>query len=119
MEANPRRALTLREMALTVSLSIPRLRLLLKAATGMSPTKYFKSLKMQEAKSLLETTFLPVKQITARIGIKDVSHFVRDFKKAYGMSPAQYREWHHSASRPIDHITGARNGQQTSGLANK
>ena len=95
MEANPRRALSLREMASTVNLSVPRLRLLFKSATGMSPTQYFKLLKMQEAKMLLETTFLNVKQIAARIGIKDVSHFVRDFKKAYGMPPTQYREWHH------------------------
>ncbi|MBA2732238.1 MAG: helix-turn-helix transcriptional regulator [Acidobacteria bacterium] len=110
MEANPRRALSLREIASTVNLSASRLRLLFKAATGMSPTQYFKLLKMQEAKSLLETTFLTVKQIAARIGIKDVSHFVRDFKKAYGMSPIQYRKWCHSASRPADRITNARIG---------
>ncbi|HEX8847756.1 MAG TPA: AraC family transcriptional regulator [Pyrinomonadaceae bacterium] len=109
MEANPRRALSLREMALTVNLSVPRLRLLFKAETGMSPTQHFKWLKMQEAKSLLETTFLNVKQIAANIGIKDVSHFVRDFKKAYGMSPAQYRERHYSTFRQVDRITDARN----------
>jgi transcriptional regulator GlxA family with amidase domain len=110
MEGNPRHSLSLREMALTVNLSVSRLRLLFKAATGMSPTQYLKLLKMQEAISLLETTFLPVKQIAARIGIKDASHFVRDFKKAYGISPTQYRERHHDASRSADRITNERNG---------
>jgi transcriptional regulator GlxA family with amidase domain len=110
LEGNPHRALSLREMALTINLSVPRLRLLFKAATGMSPTQYFKLLKMRKAKSLLETTFLTIKEIAAGIGIKDVSHFVRDFKKAYGMSPAQYRESFHSTSRPTDRLTGSRNG---------
>jgi len=110
LEGNPYRALSLREIALTVNLSVSRLRLIFKAATGMSPTQYFKLLKMQEAKSLLETTFLPVKQIAAKIGTKDASHFVRDFKKVYGMSPTQYRKRHHSASRTADRITKARIG---------
>jgi transcriptional regulator GlxA family with amidase domain len=110
MEANPSHPLSLSQMALTINLSIARLRLLSKAATGMSPTQYGKLLKMQEAKSLLETTFLNVKEISARIGIKDASHFVRDFKKAYDMSPTQYRRWHHGKSRPPTRITDERNG---------
>ncbi|HUQ32720.1 MAG TPA: helix-turn-helix domain-containing protein [Pyrinomonadaceae bacterium] len=110
MESNPHRALSLREMALTVNLSVSRLRLIFKTATSMSPTQYFKSLKMQEAKSLLDTTFLTVKQIAAKIGTRDASHFVRDFKKAYGLSPAQYRKQHHSASPTADLTTKAHNG---------
>lgn len=96
MEANLRRALSLRELAASVNLSVSRLRLMFKAATGTSLTHYFKLLRMQAATSLLETTFLPVKQIAARVAINEVSHFVRDFKKAYGRSPTQYREWHHT-----------------------
>ena len=57
----------------------------------MSPIKYLKLLRMEKAKHLLETTFLSVKEITYRVGINDDSHFVRDFKKAYGTAPTQYR----------------------------
>jgi hypothetical protein len=46
---------------------------------------------MQRAKELLETTFLSVKEIRTTIGINDHSHFIREFKKSYGMTPAQYR----------------------------
>src|SRR5947209_1199610 len=95
MEKNPCRALSLRELAASINLSVSRLRLLFKAVTGISLIQYSKLLRMQEAKSLLETSFLPVKQIVARTGFNDVSHFVRDFKKAYGMTPKQYREWYH------------------------
>ena len=46
---------------------------------------------MQRAKELLETTFLSVKEIRNNIGVNDHSHFIREFKKSYGMTPAQYR----------------------------
>jgi transcriptional regulator GlxA family with amidase domain len=82
MEANPCRTLSLSEMASTVNLSVARLRLLFKAATGMSPTQYFKLLRMQDAKSILEATFLPIKQIAARVGCNDVSLW-------YGSSPSK------------------------------
>ena len=48
-------------------------------------------LKMQEAKRLLETTFLTVKEVAHHVGLGDESHFVRDFKRLYGHSPGQHR----------------------------
>jgi transcriptional regulator GlxA family with amidase domain len=84
--------LNLKDVARAVSLSTPRLRYLCKAETGMTPARYLKAMRMQEARRLLETTFLSVKQVAAEIGIRDVSHFVRDFKKAYGLTPTQHRE---------------------------
>ena len=47
---------------------------------------------MKEAAVLLSTTFLSVKEIMARVGFSDESHFVRDFKKIYGMTPTEYRK---------------------------
>jgi AraC-like DNA-binding protein len=46
---------------------------------------------MQQAKDLLEATFLSVKEIMNIVGIRDDSHFVRDFKKTYGATPTQHR----------------------------
>ncbi len=57
----------------------------------MSPIKYLKLLRLEKAKHLLETSFLSVKEITYQVGINDESHFVRDFKKAYGNAPGQHR----------------------------
>lgn len=85
------------EIASAVNLSLAHLRYLFKAETGMSPAQYLRSLRMQEAEKLLKTTFLSVKEVMHRIGVRDESHFTRDFKKAYGMSPAQYRTHHHKA----------------------
>jgi AraC-like DNA-binding protein len=46
---------------------------------------------MEHAKRLLETTFLSVKQVMTEVGATDESHFVRDFKAHYGVSPTRFR----------------------------
>jgi transcriptional regulator GlxA family with amidase domain len=79
------------ELAHRVNLSPSRLCHLFKIETGMAPLQYQKALKMEKARHLLETTFLSVKQIMKTVGIRDESHFVRDFKRHYGLSPLAYR----------------------------
>src|SRR5829696_4401941 len=91
MRENLHRELPLSEIAQFVNLSSWRLCHLFKAETGTSPTHYLKWLRMQRAKDLLETTFLSVKEIRDKVGVRDESHFVRDFKGFYGLSPMQYR----------------------------
>ncbi len=79
------------EVAKELNISPSRLRKLIKVATGVSPGRYVKRLRMRQAQQLLETTFMSVKQIMAKVGCNDQSHFVRDFKLAFGVSPTQYR----------------------------
>jgi predicted transposase len=57
---------------------------------------------MQQAAILLTTTFLSVKEIVRRVGLTDESHFVRDFKRLYGMTPSEYRN---DAFLPSDSTT--------------
>lgn len=78
-------------LAAMLNLSPSRLRHLIKAQTGSSPCSYVRSQRIQLSAQLLETTWLSVKQITERVGYRDSSHFVRDFKTEYGVSPRQYR----------------------------
>ena len=82
---------SLSEMAQFVNLSPSRLRYLFKTEVGMAPAQYLKTFRMQQARELLTTTFLSVKEIIRRTGINDQSHFIREFKKSYGLTPAQYR----------------------------
>ncbi len=91
IDFNRNPALTFKEFAKTVNLSVPHLRRVFKAETGESFARYFKALRMRKAKELLATTFLGVKQIALKTGFGDVSHFVRDFKKDYGITLTEYR----------------------------
>lgn len=94
MQEDLRRKFIPGEIAAAVNLSLAHLRYLFKTETGMSPAQYLRSLRMQEAGRLLRTTFLSVKEVMHRIGVNDESHFTRDFKKVYGLTPAQYRARH-------------------------
>ena len=81
-------------LARSVNLSTWRLCHIFKSETRKPPLQYLRSLRMQKARKLLETTFLSVKQVMFEVGLKDESHFVRDFKRVYGASPAEYRRRH-------------------------
>jgi AraC-like DNA-binding protein len=91
MEDDPSRSFTLSKMAESVNLSAPYFCYLFKTITGVPPAKYLKSLRMQQAATLLTTTFLSVKEIVRHVGLTDESHFVRDFKRFHGMTPSEYR----------------------------
>lgn len=86
-----RRDPSLSEMAQVVNLSPSRLRYLFKKETGVAPAHYLKTFRLEQARELLENTFLSVKEIISSVGVNDQSHFIREFKKSYGLTPAQYR----------------------------
>ena len=91
MKEDLSRRLTSDELARAVNLSPVHLRYLFRTETGKTFAQYLKSLRMEEARRLLENTFLNTKEIMHRIGMRDESHFARDFKKAQGLTPIQYR----------------------------
>lgn len=84
--------LTHAELALTVNLSRSRLYYLFKMETEISLEQYRRNLRMERAKELLETTFMTIKEIVLLVGMTDRSHFERDFKRLYGVTPTQYRK---------------------------
>src|SRR5947207_3332252 len=92
MTENLQRKLTTTEIANSVRLSPSHLRYLFKSETGTSVARHLRDLRLQQAKCLLETTFLTVKEIAAAVGMPDVSHFVRDFEKAHQITPARYAQ---------------------------
>jgi AraC family transcriptional regulator of arabinose operon len=91
MQNDLRHGYTLCAMARLVNLSPSRLRHLFKSDTNMTPTQYLHALRMQEARQLLETTWLRIKEIGNMVGIAGQSHFAREFKRFYGFTPTVYR----------------------------
>ena len=95
------RPLSVDDLARSVNLSTWRLCHIFKNETNRPPLQYLRNLRMQHAKRLLETTFLSVKQIMTEVGVRDESHFVRDFKTTYGQSPTRYRQLSQSVLRTV------------------
>ncbi|MDQ3634252.1 MAG: AraC family transcriptional regulator [Acidobacteriota bacterium] len=83
---------TVEEMAEAVELSPSHLQKLFKANIGIPPICYLRELRLEKASDLLENTFLRLKQIGVEIGMINDSHFTRDFKKKFGVTPTQYRK---------------------------
>ena len=99
IEDDVRRTPSLTDLASELHLSNSRLSHLFKAETGCSLTQYLRLLRVRKARVLLENTFLSVKETMIAVGITDPSHFVRDFKRASGCTPSQYRKLHFKEAR--------------------
>ena len=93
-EASSGRQFTIPELARAVNLSQGRLTHLFVKDIRISPSQFFRRLKFKKSKTLLETTFLTIKEIMNEVGIADKSHFAKDFKKLYGCQPTEYRRRH-------------------------
>lgn len=78
-------------LARAVGLSPSGLRLVFKRDIGEAPLRYLRRLRLERARSLLCSSNLSVKEIMVAVGCQDASHFVRDFERAYELSPARYR----------------------------
>src|SRR5688572_8226364 len=69
-----------------------------RSETGMSPIQYLRSVRMERARELLQTSFLSVREIARQAGLGDHSHFSRDFKRTYGSTPTLNRNRFFAAS---------------------
>ncbi|HEV8368258.1 MAG TPA: AraC family transcriptional regulator [Pyrinomonadaceae bacterium] len=80
------------DLAALVNLSTSRLRHLFKQETGTTLGQYLKTVRLRKAEVLLRTTFLTVKEIVNQVGLTSGSHFMREFRKVYRVSPTTYRK---------------------------
>jgi AraC family transcriptional regulator of arabinose operon len=91
VECEPHSGARINDLSRAVNLSPSRLRHLFKAETGQTLAQYRSGVRLEEARVLLGTTLLSVKEIMHRVGVGSDSHFAHDFKEASGASPTQYR----------------------------
>ena len=60
-----------------------------KAATGMSPLRFQKYLRLQEARRLLFTRDMTAAQVAQEVGYVSATQFNREYRRAYGLPPGQ------------------------------
>jgi AraC family transcriptional regulator len=58
---------------------------------GMNPMKFVASLRIERAKELLKKKGLTVSAVANEVGFNDLSNFIRQFKRATGVTPRTYR----------------------------
>lgn len=61
------------------------------STTGMSPMDYVHTLRLEEAKQLLETSDLDIEAVANEVGYEDASFFRRLFRRKVGITPTDYR----------------------------
>lgn len=60
-------------------------------ATGTTPMRYLSRLRVDQARNLILTTRLPMKQVARAVGFPDEFQLSRVFKRVTGRTPSSYR----------------------------
>ncbi|OGB24817.1 MAG: AraC family transcriptional regulator [Burkholderiales bacterium RIFCSPLOWO2_02_FULL_57_36] len=71
-------------------------------ATGMSPLAYVHTLRLEEAKQMLESGDESIEAIANEVGYEDAGFFSRLFQRNVKLTPAQYRKRFGSMRRALE-----------------
>lgn len=92
MNANYRETPSLKEIAQKSNLAPNYFHRLFKKMFGTTPQNYMTRRRMDEARQLLSTTQLSVKEVADHTGYDNEFYFSRTFKKHINVSPSHFRE---------------------------
>lgn len=84
--------ISLSDVASAVGRTAPHVATVVKAETSFTVGTWITSARVAKAAQLLQHTDMPVDQIAPHIGWKDTTHFIRQFRKIYGVTPAAWRK---------------------------
>ena len=83
---------TLSDTAAHFGYSVSHFSTLIKEGTGRTFLQIIRSIKLNQACRALRETTLSIPAICELVGYETPEHFMRTFKKAYGMTPGKYRK---------------------------
>lgn len=83
------------QLARQVGVSESQFRRIFANMFNMSPTHYVNIIRINAARTLLETSDKLVSDIATETGFYDQSHFTKLFVRERGMTPGEYRRRHH------------------------
>lgn len=64
----------------------------MKSLIRQAPANYIKTIRLQKAKELLETSDMTVSEIAYKTGFQTINHFTKIFKNQYGIPPSVFRQ---------------------------
>lgn len=91
MEQHLSDPLTVEEIARRLSISTRQFERLFRLSTGMSPTGFYRNLRLRYGLWLLHNTERSITMIALETGFADCAHFSRQFRDLYGVSPSATR----------------------------
>lgn len=80
--------LSVEEIAINVGISRAHLHRKTKTLTGQTPIDLIKTIRMKQAKSLLETKDLNISEVAFMVGYNSLSYFSSSFTSYWGVSPS-------------------------------
>jgi AraC-like DNA-binding protein/quercetin dioxygenase-like cupin family protein len=89
IESNYAHSITLNQLSEIAGLSKYHLLRLFTKQKGISPYCYLETIRINQAKKLLEQGTLPI-EVASQTGFSDQSHFTNFFKRLIGLTPKQY-----------------------------
>lgn len=90
LEKNYKKSITLNDLGDLTGLSKYHLLRTFTKQKGISPYSYLETIRIDQAKRLLEQGVLPI-EAAFETGFSDQSHFTNFFKKLIGLTPRQYQ----------------------------
>jgi AraC-like DNA-binding protein len=92
MRATATARLSVSDIAKQVAMSPSHFAHRFRAIARMSPMRFVKEVRLEQARTLLLAEQARASDIAVRVGYESPSHFTRDFKRRFGMSPARYAD---------------------------
>ena len=90
IQAEFRRALSVDELAGQLAMSPSHYAHSFRAIAGVSPRRYLRDLRLNEARVLLLGSALRPSEVAAKVGFDSPAHFTREFKRRFDASPTEY-----------------------------
>lgn len=60
--------------------------------TGQSPVSFIRTIRLQKAKHLIESSDLSLSEIAYRVGFSNPKYFTKSFKQEYGVTPSEWQK---------------------------
>ncbi len=88
---NPEKDLDVGELARIAGYSRYHFTRLFTEKRGISPGAFIRERRLARSVKMLQSGNLPIKEVSSACGFEDASYFCKAFRKAYGVSPAKFR----------------------------
>ncbi|HEX5738520.1 MAG TPA: AraC family transcriptional regulator [Hydrogenophaga sp.] len=88
IRAQYHRPLDIAELASQVAMSPSHYAHTFREVAGVSPMRYLRGLRLDEARALLVRGGLRAGEVAAQVGFESSEHFTREFRRRFGMSPS-------------------------------